>query len=424
MDICIVGAGAAGLAAAIFAAEQRNGATVHLLDGAKSIGAKILISGGGRCNVTHYVVTPEDFHGNRHIIRNVLAAFGAESACRWLGSLGVELKQEKTGKLFPVTNKARTVLDALVDRCQELGVVLHTGHRVQHVMRGVKMEETGERQPPFRIHHDQGVLFAERVILATGGRSLPKSGSDGVGYGLARGLGHRVTATVPALVPLLLERTMFHQDLSGVSLEVELTTVLQGRVIDRRTGSLLWTHFGISGPVVMDASRFWTLAREQGEGAALYANFLPGRTPEQTRSWLLEGAAQQPRRSLLKTMAQLIPERLAAVLCRHAGCDPQKAVTLLPRKDREHLLGTLARFQFHVLGDRGWNHAEVTAGGVPLEEINFRTMESKLVPGLYLIGEILDCDGRIGGFNFQWAWATGYLAGRAAAAGAVPSINL
>ena len=413
-DIVIIGAGAAGLAAAIFAAERGNGPAVHLLDGAKSIGAKILISGGGRCNVTHELVTPEDFHGNRHIIRNVLAAFDAKSARRWFASLGVELKREETGKLFPVTDKARTVLDALMGRCRDLGVAVSSGHRVTHVMYRETAADAGGR-PRFEIYHQQGMLVAKRVILATGGRSLPKSGSDGFGYDLARALGHHVTPTVPALVPLVLDPSMFHQELSGLSLEVELTTTAQGRTVDRRSGSLLWTHFGISGPAVMDASRFWTFAGQQGAKATLYGNFLPGESRERARSWLLEEAARQPRRSLTKTLAQRMPARMAEILCRYAGCDPHKNIALLPRVDRERLLPALTRFQFPVQSDRGWNYAEVTAGGVPLEEINFRTMESKLVPGLYLIGEILDCDGRIGGFNFQWAWATGYLAGRAAA---------
>ena len=414
VDIGIIGAGAAGLAAAIVSAEVRKGLAVHLMDGAKSIGAKILISGGGRCNVTHDIVTPEDFHGTRHIIRNVLSAFDAEAARRWLGSLGVVLKRETTGKLFPITDKARTVLDALTCRSRELGVVLCTGHRVTSVMRHETAPD-GKGQPPFQIHHAHGLLLARRVILATGGRSLPKSGSDGFGYELARAFGHHVTPTVPALVPLVLEPSMFHRELSGVSSEVELTTTVDGRTIDRRTGSLLWTHFGISGPVVMDASRGWTLARHEGTKAVCHANFLPGLNRDRVRSWLLAEAARQPRRSLLKALAERIPERLAGALCRHAGCDSQKSLALLRREERERLLPALTRFQFPVQCDRGWNYAEVTAGGVPLEEINFRTMESKLVSGLYLAGEMLDCDGRIGGFNFQWAWATGYLAGRAAA---------
>jgi predicted Rossmann fold flavoprotein len=412
-DVAVVGAGAAGLAVSIFAAETAaKGDRVQrivLLDGVKTIGAKILVSGGGRCNVTHEAVIPTDYFGNRRIIKNVLAAFSVEQTVKWFASLGVELKREETGKLFPVTDNARTVLNALVDRCHALDVAIRLDHRVTSI------ESRGGLEPGFVLHHTHGTLYVKKVILATGGRSIPKSGSDGFGYELARRLSHWVTATVPALVPLVLDDQMFHKTLSGLSHNVELTTVVKGRVVDRRTGSLLWTHFGISGPVVMDASRFWTLGHEQRETVEVYGNFLIGQTQEQAKSWVMEQAKDNPRRSLLKTWAQQIPERFAEALCSHVECDPKTAIAQLPRKDRDRLLAALTKFKFPVKHDRGWNYAEVTAGGVPLEEINFRTMESKLVPGLYLIGEILDCDGRIGGFNFQWAWATGFLAGRAIA---------
>ncbi len=415
-DVAVIGAGAAGLAASIFAAEaaakRDPPQKIMLLDGAKAIGAKILVSGGGRCNVTHDVVIPTDFFGNRHIIKNVLAAFPVQATIDWFASLGVDLKCEETGKLFPVTDKARTVLTALLNRCHELGVVIRQDHRVTAIDR-LTGSESG-----FVIHHTQGTLQAKKVILATGGRSLPKTGSDGFGYELARHLGHRVSATTPALAPLILDEALFHKDLSGVSQEVELTTRVNGRVVDRRKGSLLWTHFGISGPVVMDASRFWTSAHENGESVELYVNFLPALTQESARVWFMEESAAAPRRSLAKTLAHLVTERFAEALCGYLGINGQTAIAQLLRKDRDRLMVTLTKFLLPVQQDRGWNYAEVTAGGVPLEEINFRTMESKLVPGLYLVGEILDCDGRIGGFNFQWAWATGWLAGRAVSASA------
>ena len=412
-DVVVVGAGAAGLAASIFAAEAASKGSreqrIVLLDGAKTIGAKILVSGGGRCNVTHEIVSPTDYFGNRRIIKNILAALTVEQTVEWFASLGVALKREETGKLFPTTDKARIVLNALVNRCRTLGVIICPDHRVTDIVPSIGSEAG------FVIHHLHGTVQAKNVILATGGRSIPKSGSDGFGYSLARRLGHHVTATVPALVPLMLDDRMFHKTLSGLSQHVELTTIAEGRVVDRRTGSLLWTHFGISGPVVMDASRFWTLGHEQGETVEVYGNFLPGQTQEQAKLWLMEQATDNPRRSLLNTWAQQIPERLAEALCAHAECDPKTAVAQVPRKDRDRLLAALTKFNFLVSHDRGWNYAEVTAGGVPLEEIDFRTMESRLAPGLYLIGEILACDGRIGGFNFQWAWATGFLAGRAVA---------
>ena len=414
-DVAVIGAGAAGLAASISAAERTaksdRSHRVVLLDGAKTIGAKILVSGGGRCNVTHDVVTSTDFFGNRHIIKNVLAAFSAQATIDWFASLGVELKREETGKLFPVTDKAQTILTALVSRCHELGIVILPDHRVTDI------EGPGGSGSGFVLRHTQGTMQAKKVILATGGRSIPRSGSDGFGYSLARRLGHCVTATVPALVPLVLGDTMFHKTLSGLSQNIELTTVVKGCTVDCRTGSMLWTHFGMSGPVVMDVSRFWTLAHEQGEPGEVYGNFLPDQTREQIRSWILEQMRDNPRRSAGKTLAQRLPQRFCEAVIRYIGCDSHATIGQLPRRDRDRLLEALTQFRFPIVQDRGWNHAEVTAGGVPLEEISFRTMESKLTPGLYLIGEILDCDGRIGGFNFQWAWATGWIAGRAIAKG-------
>ncbi len=405
--IVIVGAGAAGLTGAIAAAQtlaqEQSDGRVLLLDGAKHIGAKILVSGGGRCNVTHDVVTPKDFFGNRNIIRNVLAAFPVERTVAWFASLGVELKHEPTGKLFPVTDKARTVLQALIDSARRAGVTICPDHRVDAISR----TNTG-----FLVQHSHGITHASRVMLATGGQSLPRTGSDGFGFQLARRFGHQITSTAPALVPLVLDRSMFQTTLSGLSHEVELTTLVEKREVDRRTGSLLWTHVGISGPVVLDASRFWTLATKQGTVVEIYGNFVPGQSADELRAWFVAQAAQHPRRSLARTLSSLVPDRVAESLCRYQGCESQTAVAQVPRPTRDRLLNALTHFRFPIIGDRGWNVAEVTAGGVPLEEINYRTMESKLIAGLYLLGEMLDCDGRIGGFNFQWAWTTGWLAGK------------
>lgn len=408
--VAIVGAGAAGLTTAISAAEtlaawNRPG-QILLLDGARTIGAKILISGGGRCNVTHDVVTPKDYFGNRHVIKNILATYPVERTVAWFASLGVELKREENGKLFPVTDSARTVLKALVDRCKNLSIDLRFNHRVGRIE---PLNDGG-----FCIHHSHGTNLANKLVLSTGGRSLPRTGSDGGGFQLARTLGHQITPTVPALVPLELHQSFFHTALSGLSHEVELITVVAGRETDRRTGSLLWTHHGMSGPVVMDSSRFWTLATDQGLKVVVYGNFVPGHTLDDVQTWWLGQSAAHPKRSLLRTVSHWMSERLAEALCRYVACNPHQMIAQVSRSDRQRLLTALTRLPLPIKRDRGWNFAEVTAGGVPLTEINYRTMESKVVPGMYLTGEILDCDGRIGGFNFQWAWATGWLAGQSA----------
>lgn len=412
-DIAIIGGGAAGLTAAIFAAEAAPaGCRIVVLDGAKTLGAKILVAGGGRCNVTHHEVFPKDFNGSQNIVRNVLAEFDVAATVRWFASLGVELTREPTGKLFPVANTARAVLKGLLDRCAALGVTLATGRRVTRTI----PPAAGDGH--FQIVHADGVLRCARVIVCTGGRSLPRSGSDGSGWELLRELGHTITPTYAALVPLVLSSQMFHAELAGLSQDVELSVIARGKRIDHRVGSMLWTHFGISGPVVMDASRHWTIASETSATPVLQCNLMPGESFQQVEQWLIESAAKRPKASVLTHLSQRLTERTSAVLLRHAGIDPAVIASQLSRDARRALVHMLTELALPVEQHRGWNYAEVTAGGVPLNEINFRTMQSRKIPGLYLAGEVLDCDGRIGGFNFQWAWATGFLAGRAAAGGA------
>lgn len=428
-DIAVIGAGAAGLAAGIFAAETRSDLRIILLDGAKNIGAKILVSGGGRCNVTNAHVRPADFHGDRRFIARVLRRFDEQATVRWFESLGVPLKQESTDKLFPVSNKARTVLSALQRRCADLGVRILSQHRVNTIT---------PSHGGFAITHEHGSLTARAVILATGGRSLPKTGSDGHGYAIARQLGHTITATFPALVPLVLEDTFFHAGLTGISHDVEVMTRLDGKIIDRRTGSLLWTHFGVSGPVVLDASRFWVGARRQGRRPLFSLNVFPGQTFEDIDEWLGQAAKLPGRKTVGSLFAQRLPDRVAKTLCDYLDSmlnkeplhSPERLlpasldnfpVNRLPRTHRQLLAHTLTNLALPVIADRGWNFAEVTAGGIPLDEVNASTMASRIVPGLYLIGEILDCDGRIGGFNFQWVWATGHIAGCSAARACSPS---
>jgi predicted Rossmann fold flavoprotein len=407
-DLAIIGGGAAGLAAAIFAAETAPaGRRIVVLDGAKSLGAKILVSGGGRCNVTNQQVLPRDFNGSQHVIRNILAAFDADAAVRWFASLGVELKTEPTGKLFPVANSARVVLGALLRRCEELHIALRTGSRVTGIVCG---EGSG-----FIIEHENGSLRASRVIMCTGGRSLPRSGSDGSGWEIVRRLGHTVTPTYAALAPLVLAPQFFHAGLAGISQEVELSVLVAGRRIDDRTGSLLWTHFGISGPVVMDASRHWIIAAETNQQPIMRCNLLPGENFETGERWLIQSIAARPKATVLSHLVERLPQRVAAAVSQNIGVDPAAPAGQLPREARRTLVHGLTELVLPVVQHRGWNYAEVTAGGVPLDEIDYRTMQSRAVPGLYLAGEILDCDGRIGGFNFQWAWATGYLAARASA---------
>ena len=417
IDIAIIGSGAAGLAAGIFSAETRRDLTIVLFDGARTIGSKILVSGGGRCNVTNAYVQPSDFHAPQKVVARILQRFDEQATISWFQSLGVELKQEPGGKLFPQSNQAKTVLTALLQRSKELHVQILNQHRVQTI----SPEKNG-----FRIQSNQGTFISRMVILATGGQSLPKSGSDGQGWSMAKNLGHSVTRPYPALVPLVLNKAFIHSELSGVSHEVGLTTRVNQKMVDHRIGSLLWTHFGISGPVVLDASRFWVMANGQGKTVTLSLSCFPHQTKEEVGCWLSHVSREPGRKTVLSWLSHHLPDRVAEKLCslsdKQWNCRndqfPRVAMTPLNQLSQEKraiLVDVLTDLSLPVVGQRGWNFAEVTAGGIPLSEINPKTMMSRIIPSLYLIGEMLDSDGRIGGFNFQWAWTTGFIAGWSAA---------
>jgi predicted Rossmann fold flavoprotein len=406
VDLAIVGAGAAGLMAAIQAGRSAPGKRILLLDGARSLGAKILVAGGGRCNVTHYEVSADDFAGSsRNSIAKVLRELPVPATGDFFRGLGVELKREPTGKLFPATDQARTVLEALLRATREAGVKLLYPRRVTAIRRA---------GAGFVLAGEWGEVTARRVILAAGGQALPKSGSDGSGYALARALGLTTTATIfPALVPLLVPDDHWLRTVQGIAvparIEVRAGT---GKRLAAFRGDLLCTHFGLSGPVVLDASRHYLAARQTDRQARFVVAFLPDATAEGLTGEL----ANLARRSLGRWLAEKLPDRLADALLASAGLDPAANALRLKKEERQALLRALLEHEIPITGDRGFVHAEATAGGIPLDQVRLETMESRLCPGLHLCGELLDVDGRIGGFNFQWAWASGTVAGRGAAA--------
>ncbi|MEO8216827.1 MAG: NAD(P)/FAD-dependent oxidoreductase [Acidobacteriota bacterium] len=410
VDVAIVGAGAAGLMAAIFARRRSidlgHAPRIVALDGAKKIGAKILIAGGGRCNVTHDIVTADDFNGSSiNTIARLLRTFDVEATVTFFRELGVALKREETGKLFPTTNRAQTVLDAL------LGAIIPGSVRTE--CRVLSITSDSGR---FTVNTSRESLRASRVVLASGGRSVPQTGSDGAGYEIARSLGHSITPTFPGLVPLLLDPGHWLTRLSGISAEVELMLrTAAGRNLRRDRGSILFTHFGLSGPLVLDMSRHWIAAGGKSAGLMLSINLVPEMDFKSADAWLRDQGRERPRASVSNVIQSALPERLAVSLIDSASIDPNLPGGRLEKESRRRLAHFLTDRALPVIGDRGFRFAEVTAGGVPLSEIKASTMESRLCPGLFLCGEILDADGRIGGYNFQWAWATGRLAGRSVA---------
>ncbi|MEC7584866.1 MAG: NAD(P)/FAD-dependent oxidoreductase [Planctomycetota bacterium] len=402
-DVIVVGAGAAGFMAAAEAA--RRGRRTLLLEKQQRPGLKILISGGGRCNLTttRSGADLEAQFGSRRgrFLRHALRSFPPTALRELFEGLGVPLQEEDLEKLFPVSQRARDVLDALLRHSADCGVELHLGTP----LRG--LERCGDQ---YRLATDTGTFGSASVVLATGGRSYPKTGATGDGYGFCRQLGHTVTATVPALAPLVVEEPWL-RELQGIVLGDAEIAVLdgRGRPVNARRRPILFTHHGLSGPAPMDLAG----DIEERGGATVRLDLAPDCTAEQLQEQWLAAARSQGRRRVESQLPANLPERLRRALCvlgGAAGC----SLAELPRDARRRLLALVKDLRLPVAKSRGFHHAEVTRGGIALDEVEPRTMESRLAPGLYLCGELLDIDGPIGGFNFQAAFATGRLAGLSA----------
>jgi hypothetical protein len=407
-DIAIVGAGAAGLMTAIAAAGENGPArSVFLLDSRKKIGAKILMSGGTRCNVTNVKVTPADFEGGpKHIVKHVLEAFTPDETMKFFEGIGVHLVLEPTGKYFPTTHSGKTVLEALVKEAEKRGVRLLTDARVKDVRKEGDL---------FILSGGTGEIIARKVILTTGGLSYPETGSDGRGFEIAKSFGHSIVRTVPALTPLTTEDAGW-KGLSGVAVETRLSFYEEGRKRAERAGALLFTHFGFSGPAALDISRYFASC-EKAHSPSIVASFAPAETEESLGKRLAAFQKKHPQKMMKSFLTEelRLPESFVDVFLRKIEMDPKTPARRFPRAAGGRFIHWLLNYPLEVTGVVGYKKAEVTAGGVDLKEIRHATMESRRVPGLYFAGEILDVDGRIGGFNFQWSWSSGTVAGRSAA---------
>jgi len=404
-SVGVVGAGAAGLMAAAFAAS--SGACVTLLERTKDGGRKILISGGGRCNVLPSVLAPERFvtDSPTHLLRGMLRAWPLhEQRAFFEDDLQIPLAlEEESGKLFPRSNKAKDVRDALVAFARSKGVAIQFDTTVIDF----NASTTG-----FALTTSKGDLQVDRVIVATGGLSVPATGSDGTGLDIARRLGHRMIDTYPALTPLF-GKDESHTSLSGVSLDVRLRALVrrslgEGGKVGSKTietfGGFLFTHRGYSGPSVLDISHLTA----RGERPTIRATWSVRTAAEWTKDF------EAPSATVLTILARYIPARLAEHLMIGIGIPDDRRTSSLKRSERLALIDALTGYPLPWSGNEGYKKAEVTGGGVALDEVDPKTLESKRVPGLYLCGEMLDAFGPIGGHNFAWAWATGRAAGLAA----------
>ncbi|HVJ37059.1 MAG TPA: NAD(P)/FAD-dependent oxidoreductase [Stenotrophomonas sp.] len=388
-DVLVIGAGAAGLMTALTAGQR--GRRVQVLDHANKVGKKILMSGGGRCNFTNTGTTPANFlSANPHFCKSALARFTPADFIEMVERHGVAYHEKELGQLFCDVS-SKLIVKLLLDECAAAGAQVRSHCAVNSVERGAE---------GFRVDTAQGRFHAASLVVATGGLSIPSLGATGFGYELARQFGHNVLPTRAGLVPLTLsgkhqERL---QDLAGVALPVEARC--HGV---RFRNALLFTHRGVSGPAMLQISSYWQ------PGDDLRLDLLPG---EDAEAWLREQKRLRGATELRNVLAERLPKRLAQRLCERWL--PDKPVRQLDERELRAAAATLRDWPLVASGTEGYRTAEVTLGGVDTDAVSSATMESRRVPGLYFVGEVLDVTGWLGGYNFQWAWASGHAAGSAA----------
>lgn len=413
-DLIIIGGGPSGLMASIAAAER--GARVLLLDKGDKLGRKLAISGGGRCNVTNAKPIDElirHIPGGGRFLYSAFSMFSNRDIIAFFEGLGIRLKEEDDGRMFPVTDSAQTVVRALVNRARQLGVKLQTNRPVAEVLYedgaacGVKLR-------------DGAVLRAAAVIVATGGKSVPHTGSTGDGYAWAKRAGHTITDLYPTEVPLKSDEPWIKdRELQGVSLRGVSLTVwdARGRKLIRHEGDLLFTHFGLSGPIALRCSQFVVKElRRSGGPVLLTLNIKPGSTEEQVYEELLALTQAEPKRAVKNALRPLMPERLLMLLLRLADIPADAACAGISRQALRKLAANISAMPIRISGTLPLEQAFITGGGVSLKEVDPRTMQSKLARGLFFCGEILDIHGYTGGYNITAAFATGRVAGWSAAA--------
>jgi predicted Rossmann fold flavoprotein len=415
-DAIIVGGGAAGLWGAGTAAQR--GKKVLVLEKNNKAGVKILMSGGTRCNITHHADSrkiAEAFGKQGRVLLSVLKRLSPEDVVREFESEGVQTKVEETGKVFPVSDRAIDVRDAVVRRLARYGAELLCGCAVD----SVDPDATGGG---FRIlatvQGRQLQVHSKTVLITTGGLSYSGCGTTGDGYAWLKNMGHSITPLRPALTPLTSPESRVHE-LSGLTLEDVLVRAqihahsgdTKPLKLERREsrGGFLWTHKGCSGPTSMNVSRCFS-DRGLEDRLELIVDLLPDSSVEQLEEWIAQ-ETRQSNRALSTVLSHRIPKRLATSILESIGADYDPHMAELPRAIRIKMIESLKQYRIEISGTLGYPKAEVTAGGVELGEVNFQDMQSRRQAGLYLAGEILDLDGPIGGYNFQAAWSTGHTAG-------------
>ena len=398
MELAIIGGGAAGMMAALTAAEWTDSSVV-LLERQPRLGRKLLATGNGRCNLSNLHCAPRHYHGQSpDFVRPALAAFGPEDTLAYFRRLGLLCRAEDSGRVYPLSDQANSVLDTLRLALESFGVAVRTDCQVTAI---------APQSPGFLLTTSAGTLFADKVIVTAGGAASPKLGGSRDGYQLLRSLGHRCTKLSPSLVQLRTDTT-YTRALKGVRAEAAVTLERGREIITQQRGEVQFTDYGVSGPVIFELSR--AAVTEEGP-LTLSLDLLESLSWRELVTLLAEKQQLLPDLTLENLLTGVLHNRLGRTLIRYSGRKLTQSVSALSRRDLAAIARSCKEFRLEVTGDQGLEHAQVTAGGLRTDQFDPETLESRCCPGLYAAGEVLDVDGDCGGFNLQWAWSSGHLAG-------------
>ena len=416
MRTVIIGGGPAGMMSAISTAENKNDEVI-IVEKMNMLGKKLLITGKGRCNITSSLEMEgfiKNTPGNGMFLYSSYQQFTNKDILAFLKKQGLEVKEERGNRIFPITDKSMDVLECFKKRLKELNVKIYLNESAKQIL--IKKTETEERV--IGVKTDKKIIDADKVILATGGKSYPLTGSTGDGYKMAKDLGHTVTEIKPSLVPL--ETYNVDKELQGLSLrnvKIQLVDVSKKRVIYEDFGEMLFTHFGVSGPTILSSSAHLVRYKNidklfKDKKIILKIDLKPALSAEKLNDRILRDFEQEKNKQFKNSLNKLLPQKMIESVIRMSKIDPQKQVNTITKQERVKLIEVLKGFVLEIKGFRPIEEAIVTSGGIKIKEINPKTMESKKVKGLYFAGEIIDVDSYTGGFNLQIAYSTGYVAGK------------
>ena len=413
MKVIVIGGGPAGMMSAIKSSEQGN--EVILIEKNNVLGKKLAITGKGRCNITSSLSIDEfikNTPGNGRFLYSVFNSFTNLDIINFIEKQGIKTKVERGNRVFPVTDNAKDVVNCFVKKIKEQKIKVILNTEVTEILKNNENVAIG-------IKTKNETIKGDKIILATGGKSYPLTGSTGDGYKIAKKLGHTVTELKPSLVPLTTYEEELHKNLQGLSLknvEIKMIDISKNKEIYKDFGEMLFTHFGVSGPIILSASSHLVRYKNitellKNRQIKIFIDFKPALTPEKLNQRILRDFEEQKNKSFKNSLDMLLPQKLIPEIIIRSEIDPEEKVNSITKEQREKLVNLLKRFEVTIKDFRPIEDAIITAGGINIKEINPKTMESKIIKNLYFAGEIIDVDAYTGGFNLQIAYSTGYVAG-------------